>query len=896
MRWERDSVAMQEALRRHDALMRAAIVEHGGYVFKTVGDAFCTAFSRPQDALSALLAAQSALAAEDFSAVDGVRVRAAIHTGTADERDDDYFGPSVNRVARLLAIGHGGQVLVSGVTSDLVQGTLPPQASLRDLGDHRLKDLARAEHVYQLLAPGLTPDFPPLRSLDLSRNNLPLMLTSFVGREKEVAEISGLLAKHRLVTLVGSGGIGKTRTSLQVAANLIDGSGDGVWFIELAPLASGDYIPATVAQAVGLTIASDGDPIENLARALKTKHALLVFDNCEHLVEPAARVIAALLRAGPKVRILASSRQGLGIAGEVTYRLPSLTMPADAIASHVTATETARYAAVALFVERAQAADHRFALTDENASAVAEICRRLDGIPLAIELAAARVKILSPQQLSNRLDERFQVLTGGGRNVLPRQQTLRALIDWSYDLLDQPERTLFRRLGVFVNGFTLDGAVAVGGDEGLNESEIFDVLASLVDKSLVLAEPDGDVLRYRLLETTRVYAREKLDAAGERGISTDRHLRHLRDRFVEAGSRYESTARWAELDDALATELEDVRAALDAALVGSDALPGAEILAEIGTAWESLALEREGIARIEAFLSAIPEGNSRLHARLRTILVPLLAHAGRTAHAFDVAAEAVTRARQCGRSPILADALGYYAFGAGRLRKFDDAESALGEAEAIDGVSGALRLRLLGVRVFVSGESGDYAAAIRASESLRKAHQTLGNASMDRVAALNLAEIEHARGQTQRAIELVREVLPGFRAHRDRLLLVNVLSNLAGYLTSVDDLLEARAIAREAIVELATREPEAAYIAIAIENLALGFALSGELSRAATLAGYVEPALVKHGFGREFNEMTTHNRLTALLREQLAPDELARLLDEGAELSPEAAIAIAIRP
>ncbi len=326
-RWDRDRAAMQDAVRRHDTLMRTAIAAHHGYVFKTIGDAFCAAFARPEDAVAAILDAQIALGAEDFSQIDGLRVRAAIHTGTADERDGDYFGPAVNRVARLMAIGHGGQVLVSGVTTDLVQGALPTQVSLRDLGEHRLRDLARPEHVYQLVAPDLVADFPPLRSLHVLPNNLPLQLSTFVGREAEIAEITALIEKHRLVTLVGSGGVGKTRLSLQVAANSLDGSGDGVWFIELAPLTSGEYIPSTVAQALGLTLAPEGDPLENLVRALKATHALLVFDNCEHLVEPAARVISAILHGASQVKVLASSRQGLGVAGEATYRVPSLSLP-----------------------------------------------------------------------------------------------------------------------------------------------------------------------------------------------------------------------------------------------------------------------------------------------------------------------------------------------------------------------------------------------------------------------------------------------------------------------------------------------------------------------------------------------------------------------------------------
>jgi predicted ATPase/class 3 adenylate cyclase len=532
-RWDTHREAMSSAVKCHDLIGRAAMAAHGGYVFKTVGDAFCVAFARPEAAVAAALDFQRALAAEDFTAVGGLRVRASLHVGAAEERGGDYFGSTVNRVARLLSIGHGGQTLLSGVMHDLVLGALPQQASLRDLGEHRLKDLSRPEYVYQLVAPELASEFPALRSLESLPNNLPLQMTSFVGREREVAKISDLLGAHRLVTLVGSGGIGKTRTSLQVAANLLDGSGNGVWFVELAPLASGEYIPAAVAQALGLSLPPLGDSVENLVKMIKPWDALLVFDNCEHLIEGAARFISAVIRGCPKISVLASSRQALGVAGEMTFRLPSLAVD-DGIVSVVTsAREAASLPAIALFVDRATATNDSFSLTDENASTVAEICRRLDGIPLAIELAAARVKMLSPRQLHDRLDERFRVLTGGSRDVLPRQQTLRALIDWSHDLLDDRERMHFRRLGIFVNGFTLEAATAIGTSDDLDELDLFDVLSSLVDKSLVLAEPAGDALRYRMLESTRAYAREKLDAAAELDDCALRHLCHLRDRFVD---------------------------------------------------------------------------------------------------------------------------------------------------------------------------------------------------------------------------------------------------------------------------------------------------------------------------------------------------------------------------
>ncbi|MHB8432788.1 MAG: ATP-binding protein [Candidatus Tyrphobacter sp.] len=891
-RWESHADAMAPALLRHDALVRSAIEAHNGYVFKTIGDAFCAAFTTAPDALVAALDAQRALAAEDFSAVGGIRVRMALHAGTANERDGDYFGPTVNRVARLLAIGHGGQMLISDACTQLVQGEMTSQCSLRDLGEHRLKDLSRPERVYQLVAPNLPEAFPALRSLDQLSHNLPAQVSSFVGRNAEIAEIAGLIEQHRLVTLIGSGGVGKTRISLQVAANLLDGSGDGVWFVELAPLTKGDYIPSAVAHALGLTLASEGDPVESLVRALKKKRLLLVFDNCEHLVEPAARVISAILQGASTVKVLASSRQRLGVAGEATYQVPSLVLPSKGEA-HLSAIELLRFESAVLFAERAAAASHTFSLTDENAPIVADICRRLDGIPLAIELAAARVKMLSPRQLRERLEERFRVLTGGSRDALPRQQTLRAMIDWSHALLDEREHTLFRRLGIFVNGFTLDGAVAVGCGEDLDQLDAFDVLASLVDKSLVLAEPQGDALRYRLLESTRAYAQEKLADAGERDLATDRHLRYLRDRFAQLWERREQTARHADLEAALQTELEDVRSALDGALTGSEVIDGGELLATIHGSWEAIALDVEGMARCEAYLAVLPAAQARLRALLSNALSFMLSSSGHKLRAFELATEAVEQARTSGDASPLADALIRYAYTAAALHRPDDAERALAQAEAIAGTSANFRVRFLQTRAFFSQLRGDLQTAARAYEQLRKEQRSLGNTRAEHWSALNLAETEYARGQTQRAIALVRETLPATRSSADETLLTLMLVNLAGYLVAVDDLSNAVAAVRETIMILAKREPGHANIAIAIEHLALILALRGDLARAATLEGYVDAAFQQQGFERELTETTTHDRLTALLREGLTPNELAGSIAESAALTPEAAIALA---
>ncbi len=515
--WEQRPEAMRQALARHEDLLRSNIEDHEGYVFKTVGDAFCAAFPTANDALEATLAAQLALAAEPWEMPTPLSVRMALHTGAAEERGGDYFGPPLNRVARLMAAGHGGQVLLSTATRELVQDALPPGATLRDLNQHRLKDLGRPEQVFQLLHPALAADFPPLRSLDNPDlpNNLPQQPTSFIGREKQVEEVEALLGRTRLLTLVGPGGAGKTRLSLQVAADLLTGDGDGVWLVELAALSDPALVPQAVADVLGVQEQA-GKPIQQtLVNALKAKRLLLVLDNCEHLVAACASLTADLLRACPDVHLLASSREPLNVAGEQVYRVPSLSMPDPKRAQ--TLESLSQFEAVRLFIERAQAVRPSFAVTNGNAPAVARVCFRLDGIPLALELAAARVRSLSVEEINTRLGQRFRLLTGGARNTLPRQQTLRALIDWSYDLLTAAEKTLLCRLSVFAGGWTLAAAEGVCSGDGVEGWEVLDLLTGLADKSLAVYEEgvDGDVGRYRLLETVRQYAGDRLGESGE---------------------------------------------------------------------------------------------------------------------------------------------------------------------------------------------------------------------------------------------------------------------------------------------------------------------------------------------------------------------------------------------
>jgi len=512
--WEEEPEPMAAALRRHDEILRTAIESAAGYVFKTVGDAFCAAFMAAGPAVDAALTAQRQLTAEQWPTSRPIKVRMSLHTGACEERDADYFGPVVNRAARLEAVAHGGQVLLSGATAELLPGV-----SLADLGQHRLKDLGRPEHVFQLEADFLPASFPPLASLDSPElpNNLPSLLSAFIGRDREQGEVRDLIRAARLVTLTGAGGSGKTRLALQAAAEQIGVTADGVWFVELAALTEAAQVPRAVGAALGLPDQGGQWATDSIARALGGQEAVIVLDNCEHLIDAVAKFSDVVIRHCPRVRFLATSREPLGIDGERVYRVPSLSLPPP---DAECAEDLAASDAVRLFVERARVRDGGFALEAESAPLVATICRRLDGIPLALELAAARLSSMSLAQVAARLDQRFRLLTGGSRNALPRQQTLQATVDWSFSLLNPAERSTLTRLSVFAGGFDLEAAEQVCCSESVDALDIMDLLSSLVDKSLVVAERTADSMRYRLLETIRQYcAQELLRAEGDAGVA-----------------------------------------------------------------------------------------------------------------------------------------------------------------------------------------------------------------------------------------------------------------------------------------------------------------------------------------------------------------------------------------
>jgi predicted ATPase/class 3 adenylate cyclase len=535
--WEEHPEAMKAALARHDELVRGAIEEHGGSIVKTTGDGAHAAFATAEAAVRAALGAQLALRDEPWPETTGpLRVRIGLHTGSAELRDGDYYGSAANRAARVMAVAHGGQVLCSQATADLVRDVLAEGTGLVDLGEHRLRDLSRPERVFQVAAVGLHAEFGPLRSVDALPGNLPVQLSSFVGRDQEIDRIAAAFDGARVVTITGVGGVGKTRLAVQVAAELLPRYQHGAWLCELAAATDAETMTQVIAATLGVRPRPETTLEGSIVEYLRGRTLLLVLDNCEHLLDAAGRIAEGIVRECPHVQVLATSREGLAVEGERAWPLRSLTLPeAGATASGETGAATAS-AAVQLFVDRAAAARPGFALDRANAVVVSDICRRLDGMPLAIELAAARVVAMSPAEIAGLLDERFRLLTGGRRTAVERHQTLRAAVDWSYSMLSEVEQRAFERLGVFSGTFDATAATHVVAGDGVEVWDAIDALASLVSKSMVVADETGEgTTRYSMLETLRQYARERLEETGDSDRWRRRHAEHYAALAEEAG-------------------------------------------------------------------------------------------------------------------------------------------------------------------------------------------------------------------------------------------------------------------------------------------------------------------------------------------------------------------------
>jgi predicted ATPase/class 3 adenylate cyclase len=637
--WQTQSEEMTAAVVRLDRAVCDIVAAHGGVrpVEQGEGDSFVVAFARASDAAACALELQRAPFAP-------IRLRIGVHTGETQLRDEgNYIGPTVNRTAHLRDLAHGGQTVLSGATEGMVVDCLPAGAWLIDLGTHPLRDLPRPERVVQLCHPDLRNDFPPLRTAKaVVSHNLPMQLTSFVGRAAQMTDVEKLLVDNRLVTLTGAGGAGKTRLAVEIAARIAPEFRYGVWYVDLAPVTHPGVVPVAVGRALGLPDQPGRSTMDTLLRFVRDRQMLVVLDNCEHLLDASAELVVALLGAAPGLTVLATSREPIGVAGEVSWRAPSLSLADEAIE---------------LFIDRAHRARPDFRLTDDNTKTVTEICRRLDGVPLAIELAAARVRALSLAEILDGLHDRFRLLTGGARTAVRRQQTLRASVDWSYALLTEPERVLFRRLAVFLGAFDLEAAQAVAGGADRPRFQVLDMVTLLVDKSLVVADNSGGATRYRLLETVRQYALEKLGESGEADAVRSRH----RDYYTAmaavldapAGRDYEGRVEQAE------TEVDNLRAAFLWSRENCDIELALALASSLQPLWLSQGRIREGRAWFDAALADLdaqrPEVAPAVRARALLYNAVLNAWGGNDGQ--DQAQQALVIARQVDDPALLAPAL-----------------------------------------------------------------------------------------------------------------------------------------------------------------------------------------------------------------------------------------------
>ena len=915
--WEQHPQAMPGALARHDAILRTATEAHGGVIFRTVGDAFCTAFASAPVALRAALDAQHALYSEPWGEIGPLCVRMALHTGGVELRDGEYQGQPLNRIARLLATGHGGQTLLSLATEELVRDHLPPDVTLRDLGTHRLKDLTHPEHIFQVIAPDISTDFPALKTLDWRGHNLPDQPTALIGREQAIATVCSMLrrADVRLVTLTGPGGTGKTRLALQTAAELLDDFKDGVWFVNLAPISDPNLVAATVAQTLGIKENAGRSLLDQLKDHLREKQLLLLLDNFEQVAD-AASLVGELLAATPGLNVLATSRMSLHLSGEREIAVPPLGLPPHPPAplrlrsGQASPTpgrggagdvgELTQYEAVRLFIERAQAVKADFAVTNANAPAVAEICYRLDGLPLAIELAAARVKLFPPQALLARLGSRLKLLTGGARDLPARQQTIRSTIDWSYQLLDEGEKRLFTRLGVFVGGCTLEAAEAVAGwnVEPLERWNVLDGIAALVDQSLVRQDEglEGEP-RFTMLETVREYALERLAERGEADAIGQQHAMYFLELAEEAQPwiwfmRPERDPWMARLE----AEHENLRAALEWFGEREEAEFGLRLAGALQKFWELRFHWSEGRAWLEAALAKSQHMAGAARAKA-LVAAGYLAHSLGDSTARAYAEEGLALLRELGDKAATAIALwmigrivgdnGDYAmaraYAEESLALFDEMSNPWGRPYP---------LQFLGNIAAVQGDLTQ--AAVYFEENLTFYRQ-IGYPKGVGINLTSKGGLAQLQGDWEQAMACYAESLAIMREAGDKEMTANGLYALGGAVLHQGDARRAAPCFAEGLA--LSREIGYRYgIAMNLAGMAGVLAAQGQPERSARLFRAADALFDAMGQVVEPGDRTEYDRNAAVARAQLGDQAFAAAWEAGRAMPLEQMIAEALEP
>jgi predicted ATPase/class 3 adenylate cyclase len=883
--WERDRKAMAAAVERHLAILRSAVSQQQGTVFKVVGDAVQTAFASALAAVGAGLDAQRMLQAERWPVEVGpLRVRMALHTGVAEPVAGDYLAPALNRLSRTLAAGHGGQILVTEATGHLVVDDLPPGVTLRSLGQHALRDLDVPEEVFQVVAPGLPDRFPDLRSLPHHPTNLVVPPTALVGRDKELVLVTRMLRDEdaRLVTLTGPGGSGKTRLALEIAAELLDAFPDGVFFVDLAGLRDPTLVLAAIASILGVREAGAVALRDTLAAYLAPKRMLLVLDNCEQVIE-AAPDVAALLATCPDLAILATSREPLHLRWEQEYPVLPLALPEGEQADLA---ELAQVPAVALFVARASASNPRFTLTEANVAAVVEICRRLDGLPLAIVLAAARVRVLPPAALLDRLERRLPLLTVGPRDLPNRQQTMRDTIAWSYDLLAPEEQMLFQFFSVFPSGFSFEAAESVvGGDRGVEEStgrditssakaipsndfprrsissgsaqpvpDTLDLLTSLVAKSLVVSEGDEDgAARYRMLETIREFGQERLAASGQETVARRRHATWALALAERAGpmTKGPDAAVWVELLD---REHANLQTALTWFREQSDGPRLMRMSVALLVFWQDRGYYREGRQWLAAALAIGQEAPARDRMRAMSGAGTMAWYQTDVPQASHWHQQALALAREAGDREVEALSLSNMGAQATELGDFDRAVA-------------------------------NYEASLAVARAAEEPEAMV-------LALHNLAHVTWLRGEPAAAADRFTEALRLAREHRVSWIVPTILVAFGSAMVDLGDDERAAALLREGL-DLGRARGNAADVIEALEGLARVSAVRGQMNEGVRLYGAAATLREEIAMPQSPTELAAAEPTLNRLRAALGPEGFAAAWAAGRALPQHEAIALA---
>jgi predicted ATPase len=859
-------------------------------------------FESPAEGIAAALAGQQAIAAEPWSGrIGSLKVRMGLHTGESQEREGDYYGPEVNLAARVMGAGHGGQVLLSDTTATLVRRSLPENCSILDLGEHRLKGISEAVQIHQLCHPDLSAEFPALKSLAAFKHNLHRQLSTFIGREKELAEIKRLLKNTPLLTLLGPGGTGKTRLMLQAAEEVIEDYPDGVWLVELAPLTDPNLIPERVAAALNVQEQPGRKIFDTLVEYLRRKDLLLLLDNVEHIVQDSAEFTEHLLEHCPKLKILVTGREALFIAGERTLQVPPLSLPKE----KQTLEEIAGSEGVQLFIERARAVRPDFALTERNGATVAEVVRRLDGIPLALELAAARLRMLTIEQIKDHLNDRFRLLTGGRRTALPRQQTLQALIDWSWQLLDQKERTLLRRLSVFSGGWDLEAAQTVAGFDPLDGLDILDQLEQLINKSLItVAYPPSSEARYGMLESIRQFAREQLLEAGEGETLRDRHADYF-VRFAQESEYHLIRETMVPRVNRILLEMDNLRAVMTWTLEDRPAL-ALRISSALLFNWahwihpsEARSWLETSIDRTRSLLETEP-GEALIDDLIKAYIGLGIIYSlfGENLRSVDTIDEGIALARENGELEYMTLGIGWrinvlivnqYEISPEWEGKVDRALE-ISEQHGFEISEGWLNL----VKFYLYAYRREFAKALphfqRVIEIAGKFNNPRVNANVLQIQARMAA----LQGDTETAKDYFLKAINDFRAINDQRNILHSNSDLAHLFRRTGNMQEALLLYRETIIRW---QDEGSLPAVAhqLECFAYMAIIGGDHEHAARLLGRANATRV------ELNALSTDPFETAELEQAMAQlagalgeKERDRVMGEGAMMSMDEAVALAL--